>query len=436
MRRPATPILLKSLVLAQCLALFVSVGTSRHVQAQKSDDVGVRLQTIRLEVATTKRTIEKLKSDFAKLKKEEKSLAGEIETLRAEESSLATKGAAVAKQRTELETKVAAAEARVLEEQARIRARLRALYANTASGNQSGAAWLLAGSNIEQLAVYARAIRQYDEAHFQEVRRAVSVLMQSRQELDKALSEGARLQQEVQKKRLESEEKQAKLQTVIQEIKEKQQAAQQSLSVLKGEAAKLEELMQQITTVDSPVIEAEQRDDIQATPVPSISPPKPPADEGIKRADQSNVESGAGDDVIHPEGLFGRTVRVTYPVTGDVLQKFGKSKVTEFEDMIFSKGLEFKTPEASQVRAVLGGRVAFAGTMPGYEMVVILDHGSRSYSLYGRLGKTFIAKGDLIKRGDAVGVTSAPDSKGRNFYFETRKNGTPVDPATVLDRAG
>jgi septal ring factor EnvC (AmiA/AmiB activator) len=102
------------------------------------------------------------------------------------------------------------------------------------------------------------------------------------------------------------------------------------------------------------------------------------------------------------------------------VQRFGKAKVTDFADMIFSKGLEFKTAAASQVSAILGGRIAFAGSMPGYDSVVIIDHGKRSYSLYGRLGKIFVAKGD---------------AKGRNFYFETRKNGDPIDPMTVLGRA-
>jgi septal ring factor EnvC (AmiA/AmiB activator) len=140
-------------------------------------------------------------------------------------------------------------------------------------------------------------------------------------------------------------------------------------------------------------------------------------------------------DVMNPEGLFGRSVRIVYPVRGEVVQRFGKTKVTDFADMIFSKGFEYKTAEGSQVRAVLGGRVAFAGEMPGYDTVVIIDHGARSYSLYGRLGKSFVSKGDLIGQKEPVGVTSVPDERGRNFYFETRKNGTPVDPSGVLARA-
>jgi septal ring factor EnvC (AmiA/AmiB activator) len=41
-----------------------------------------------------------------------------------------------------------------------------------------------------------------------------------------------------------------------------------------------------------------------------------------------------------------------------------------------------------------------------------------------------------VNRRDVVGVTAQADSKGRNFYFETRKNGAPVDPVSVLGRAG
>jgi septal ring factor EnvC (AmiA/AmiB activator) len=418
-------------VVACALGFFVT----SVARAESGEEIGARLQSIRLEVTTTQKTIDKLKSDFNKLKKEEKTLAAEIENLKKEETGLIDKSAVVARQRTELEGKVKVAEARVLEEQGKIRARLRALYTSTASGNQSGAAWLFGGSNIEQLAVYARAVRRFDEVRFEGVKQAVAVLIENRRALDKSLEEGARLQQEVQQNRVESEQKQEKLKGVIQEIRDKQQAAQKSLSSLKGEALKLEELLQQITSADSESPKADEGEESEQTPAPTVTPVTPAAVESVKLDSKPDKPEESESEEMNPEGLFGRTVRVTYPVQGDVLQKFGKSKVTEFEDMIFSKGLEFKTPEASQVRAVLGGRVAFAGSMPGYEMVVIIDHGVRSYSLYGRLGKTFVKKGDTIKRGDSLGVTSAPDSKGRNFYFETRKNGSPVDPATVLARA-
>jgi septal ring factor EnvC (AmiA/AmiB activator) len=70
--------------------------------------------------------------------------------------------------------------------------------------------------------------------------------------------------------------------------------------------------------------------------------------------------------------------------------------------------------------------------MPAYETVVVLDHGARSYSLYGRLGSATVKKGDAIESNGVVGSTSELDKKGRNFYFEVRKNGAPVDPESVL----
>jgi septal ring factor EnvC (AmiA/AmiB activator) len=102
--------------------------------------------------------------------------------------------------------------------------------------------------------------------------------------------------------------------------------------------------------------------------------------------------------------------------------------------MVRSKGIEFSTPEGSDVHVVQNGKVVFAGMMPGYDQVIVVEHGGRSYSLYGRLGTVAVKTGDIVEHDHVVATTSAPDAKGRNFYFEIRKNGSPVDPETVLVR--
>jgi septal ring factor EnvC (AmiA/AmiB activator) len=255
------------------------------------------------------------------------------------------------------------------------------------------------------------------------VKSAVDSLVSSRAALEATLRESLRLQSELQTKRAELEAKRTTLQTVMRQIKEKQQAAQQSLAKLRAEAGKMEELLRAITT------EEQSEPAPQVTPVQPSAPIDTPSTTESPNATNASVGGSTSqinpEDVMHPEGLFGKSVRVSYPVKGQLLRSFGKSKVTDFSDIIFSKGMEFKTAESSQVKAVLGGRVAFSGSMPGYDTVVIIDHGSRSYSLYGRLGKAFVAKGELVKRGTQLGVTSTPDAKGRNFYFETRRTGIP-----------
>jgi septal ring factor EnvC (AmiA/AmiB activator) len=102
--------------------------------------------------------------------------------------------------------------------------------------------------------------------------------------------------------------------------------------------------------------------------------------------------------------------------------------------MVRSKGIEFSTQPGIDVHVVQRGKVVFAGEMPGYDQVIVVEHGGRSFSLYGRLGSVAVKTGDIVDHDQSIATTSAPDAKGRNFYFEIRKSGSPVDPETVLVR--
>jgi septal ring factor EnvC (AmiA/AmiB activator) len=406
------------------LTLGVSDGRAQ------TEDVSGRLQKIRLEVSQTEKTIGGLKSEFTKLKRDERTLNSEIQTLSASEAELTQKSQDTTREKEKLTRDVELAEGRVAAHQSLIKERLRALYIHSSVAGRAQYIGFSARGGLERGAVYARAVRSFDEARFQDVKRAVDSLIASRAALEANLQESRRVQGELQAKRSDLESKRTALQGVMKQIKDKQQAAQQSLAKLRGEATKMEELLRAITS---------QEDSSETPPQPGVAD-TPALSETPTVVAPLIVDSKSNgglrvEDVMHPEGLFGKSVRVSYPVKGQLLRTFGKAKVSDFSDIIFSKGMEFQTAESSQVKAVLGGRVAFSGSMPGYDTVVIIDHGSRSYSLYGRLGKAFVAKGDLVKRGGAVGVTSPPDAKGRNFYFETRKNGNPVDPSSVLSRA-
>jgi septal ring factor EnvC (AmiA/AmiB activator) len=54
------------------------------------------------------------------------------------------------------------------------------------------------------------------------------------------------------------------------------------------------------------------------------------------------------------------------------------------------------------VRSVHDGTVAFADQFAGYGNLVIVDHGSRSYSLYGYLGSLAVARGEHVDAGTRV----------------------------------
>jgi septal ring factor EnvC (AmiA/AmiB activator) len=129
------------------------------------------------------------------------------------------------------------------------------------------------------------------------------------------------------------------------------------------------------------------------------------------------------------EGLLPLRGRLSFPVSGKLVQGYGKHGHGEFSETVFVKGLEVAGVEGGKVKAVAAGRVAFSQQFPMLGHVVIVDHGERYYSLYGRLIGAFCSVGQVVKGGEEIGVLGALDKRGRNFYFEVRLRGKAVDPA-------
>ena len=97
-------------------------------------------------------------------------------------------------------------------------------------------------------------------------------------------------------------------------------------------------------------------------------------------------------------------------------------------------GIELSLPEGRAVRAVHEGTVAFADAFSGYGNLVIVDHGDRSYSLYGHLSEASVKKGDRVETATPVGLAGRNPSGNPSLYFELRVDGQPVDPLQWLKR--
>ena len=115
-----------------------------------------------------------------------------------------------------------------------------------------------------------------------------------------------------------------------------------------------------------------------------------------------------------------------WPVAGTVRSRFGRGSR--------SNGMEIAAADGLDTRAVHDGVVAFAGTFAGFGNLVILDHGSQTFSLYGDLLDVTVKKGDRIARGQALGSVGPTASGGTGLYFELRVDGQPVDPLQWLKR--
>ena len=125
--------------------------------------------------------------------------------------------------------------------------------------------------------------------------------------------------------------------------------------------------------------------------------------------------------------------RLSWPLEGQVLTRFGSQHHPQFGTMVFRRGIEIEAREGAQVRAVEGGQVAYADWYKGYGKLVILDHGNGFFTLYGNLSQLDVVREARVAKGQIVGLAGETGSmKGSKLYFEIRRNGEAQDPLAWL----
>lgn len=165
-----------------------------------------------------------------------------------------------------------------------------------------------------------------------------------------------------------------------------------------------------------------------AKPQPAPEPPKV----AERVPEETKPEPAAKPEIAlgpaAPDGAFAALKgRMIAPVQGKVAAKFGAKR----GDGPSWKGMFIKAPEGSDVRAVAGGRVAFASWMRGFGNLIIIDHGGEYLSIYGNNQSLLKHAGDMVKAGEAIasaGNTGGNEESG--LYFELRHLGKPFDPAS------
>jgi murein hydrolase activator len=138
------------------------------------------------------------------------------------------------------------------------------------------------------------------------------------------------------------------------------------------------------------------------------------------------VYSGASPDPASPGGGFQASRgRLLFPVPGRAEARPARREGTG------GPGLEIRAPLGSPVRAVFGGRVAFADRYGPYGRLVILDHGDHYYSVSGNLAGIDVKIGDEVASGERIG-TVGDDGHGAMLYFEVRRGTETIAPGPWL----
>ena len=143
-----------------------------------------------------------------------------------------------------------------------------------------------------------------------------------------------------------------------------------------------------------------------------------------------NIENKKSYSVPRPTSFTDSKGCLPLPLGGKI---FRSDKRLGFENMNLQKGVFIEGTSDGKVRAVFSGRVDFSGKLKGYGEVIIINHGSRYFTISANLWKRSKNEGDVVEAGEVIGLASyIGSSKETRLYFEIRKAGQEVDPLKWL----
>lgn len=122
--------------------------------------------------------------------------------------------------------------------------------------------------------------------------------------------------------------------------------------------------------------------------------------------------------------------KLPYPMNGDMVKAQGLSASARPGAY---KGVFIEGAPGSDVKAIFPGRVAFSGSLKGHGELVIINHGSRFFTVSAHLSTRKKSIGELVKEGEVIGRVDGNNGfNGGRLYFEIRRAGNGLNPQEWL----
>jgi septal ring factor EnvC (AmiA/AmiB activator) len=131
-----------------------------------------------------------------------------------------------------------------------------------------------------------------------------------------------------------------------------------------------------------------------------------------------------------PDGLEKSKGKLPLPFKGKIVKD-----VSPFGSAVANnqKGIYIEGPSGAEINAIFSGRVDYSGWLKGYGQIIVINHGSRFFSVSAHLSERYMEEGDMVEKGEVVGLLGDSESlAGPRLYFEMRRGGVPLDPLKWL----
>ncbi|GFO65185.1 peptidoglycan DD-metalloendopeptidase family protein [Geomonas paludis] len=293
---------------------------------------------------------------------------------------------------------------------AQINRRMAALYKGGDTGNLrvffSSESFPQMSENLR----YMRSILENDKKLFQQYNENLERLNKLKERLEQEAVKKEGLRRSIEAKKREIEQEKSRKATYLVKVRQDKQSYLASLKELQANASRLQSMIQRL--------EAKSRKAYSSKTRPG------------KAAEPARPGVTAKATPVPNQGLGAQKGRLSLPVRGNIVDRFGRHKHPDFDSFTVSNGISVAAPAGSAIHAIYDGEVIFADYFKGYGNMIIVDHGEGFFSLYAHASSIAKRVGSKVSKNDVLASVGDLDStKGPMLYFEIRYQGKPVDPS-------
>lgn len=171
------------------------------------------------------------------------------------------------------------------------------------------------------------------------------------------------------------------------------------------------------TPAEQPVEQAEAQPAPEPAPEPEPAAAPEPAAEPEPEPEDTRVAvatPAAGD------------LRLIRPASGPIVVGFQQGTGRARND-----GVDFAAPAGSPVVAAAAGEVALVSqSLGGLGTIVLVRHPGDYLTVYGRIDRVTVQKGDMVAQGQQIGVVASNATP--RMHFEVRKGAESLDPERFI----
>ncbi|HTY08424.1 MAG TPA: peptidoglycan DD-metalloendopeptidase family protein [Candidatus Edwardsbacteria bacterium] len=367
--------------------------------AQGIDDQEGELKEVRRKLAEARQRAQELKGQEQSILEQLERTADEINLTRQVLAALRAKEARVNNDIKRLDGQLLVTESSLVRQEAIMQTRLREIYKRGAVYEWE---YLVSERSLAEIAKrykYLGLIAQQDRRLYTDITQEKTAIVHDKADRESKLQTLAEVRGETEREMANLKDDEAAQKRILEKVRKEKKSKETLVKELQASAKKLQKLIEELERKRK----AELASRAAYRPLPGTT----------------YLEKNQGS--------------LDWPCEGTLYSDFGLKKHSKYNTYIQNNGIDIMSHTGAQVRAVANGKVVYAERFLGYGNVILVDHQSGFYTLYGNLAEMLVSTGNTVANNQVIGTVGGTVD-GPILHFEVRKGGKPVDPREWLKK--